>query len=166
MHGELRMLKLHGQLAESLGIPAENIAVVENGRMIEIENRGKLENARMRLGERIPGGYVFVDGTSVGDINQKVIREREALGRDGVLMIILTVEKHNRRLRNPAEIFSSGLLPNEVMQDYMPALRKRIEEAVRKPEGNLQQNVEETVKGFIYKEMERRPVIFVNVNQV
>ncbi len=166
MHGELRMLKLHGQLAESLGIPAENIAVVENGRTIELENRGKLENARMRLGERIPGGYVFVDGSSVGDINQKVIRERESLGRDGVLMIILSVDKHNRKLRNPAEIFSSGLLPNEVMQEYMPALRKRIEEAVHKPEGNLQQNVEETVKGFIYKEMERRPVIFVNVNMV
>jgi ribonuclease J len=166
MHGELRMLKLHGQLAETLGIPAENIAVVENGRVIELENRGKLEHARMRLGERIPGGYVFVDGSSVGDVNQKVIRERESLGRDGVLMIILTVDRRNRNLRGPAEIFSSGLLPNENMQEYMPALRKRIEDAVRKPEGNLQQNVEETVKGFIYNEMGRRPVIFVNVNKV
>ncbi|MGB8253496.1 MAG: ribonuclease J [Anaerolineaceae bacterium] len=166
MHGELRMLKLHGQLAESLGIPVENIAVVENGRVIELENHGKLEHARMRLGERLPGGYVFVDGSSVGDVNQKVINERENLGRDGVLMIILSVDKHNRRLRNPAEIFSSGLLPNEAMQEYMPALRKRIDDAVRKPEGNLQQNVEETVKNFIYRELERRPVIFVNLNMV
>jgi ribonuclease J len=166
MHGELRMLKLHGQLAESLGIPAENIAVVENGRVIEIENHGKLENARMRLGERLPGGYVFVDGSSVGDINQKVITERETLGRDGVLMVNLSVDKRNRRPFGQIEIASRGLLPDQSLGEYLPALRKRIDEAVRRPEGNLQQNVEETIKNFLYKELERRPVIFVNISKI
>jgi ribonuclease J len=165
IHGELRMLKLHGKLAESLGIPAENIAVVENGRVIELENRGKLENARMRLGERLPGGYVFVDGSGVGDVNQKVIRERETLGRDGVVMVALSVDKRNRRPIGQIEITSSGLLPDASLGEYLPLLRKRIDDAVRRPEGNLQQNVEQTVNNFIYKELKRRPVIFVNIQK-
>jgi ribonuclease J len=165
MHGELRMLKLHGKLAESLGIPPENIAVVENGCVIELENRGKLENARMRLGARIPGGYVFVDGSGVGDVNTKVIRERETLGRDGVMMVSLSVDKKNRRPFGQIEITSRGMLPDESLGEYLPALRKRIDEAVRRPEGNLQQNVEETVNNFLFKELKRRPVIFVNIHK-
>jgi ribonuclease J len=165
MHGELRMLKLHGELAHTLGIPEENIAVVENGRVIELENHGRLENARMRLGERLPGGYVFVDGTSVGDVNQKVISEREMLGRDGVLMVNMSVDKTNRRPYGQIEISSRGFLPDQSLNEYLPALRKRIDDAVRRPEGNLQQNVEETIKNFVFKELERRPVIFVNIHK-
>ncbi len=165
MHGELRMLKLHSQLAHSLGIPEEDIAVVENGRVIEIDNRGRLEHARMRLGERLPGGYVFVDGSSVGDVNQKVISERDMLGRDGVLMVNLSVEKSTRRPYGQIEISSRGFLPDQSLNEYLPALRKRIDDAVRRPEGNLQQNVEETIKNFVFKELERRPVIFVNIHK-
>ena len=147
--------------------PAENIAVVENGRVIEIENHGKLENARMRLGERLPGGYVFVDGSSVGDVNQKVIRERETLGRDGVLMVTLSVDKRIRRpLSGRSRSPAAGCCRIESLGEYLPALRKRIDEAVRRPEGNLQQNVEETVKNFIFKELERRPVVFVNISKI
>jgi ribonuclease J len=119
----------------------------------------------MRLGERLPGGYVFVDGSSVGDVNQKVIHERETLGRDGVLMVNLSVDKNIRRPFGQIEISSRGLLPEENLGEYLPALRKRIDEAVRRPEGKMQQNVEETIKNFIYKELERRPVIFVNIHK-
>ena len=73
IHGELRMLKHHARLAEQVGIPAERIAVVENGQVIEFDD------GKMRLGERIPGGYVFVDGAGVGDVSPSVVRERESL---------------------------------------------------------------------------------------
>jgi ribonuclease J len=77
IHGELRHLKQHAAIARDVGIDPDNIAVVENGTVLEFEN------GEMSVGERVPGGYVFVDGTGVGDVGPAVMREREALARDG-----------------------------------------------------------------------------------
>ena len=80
MHGEYRHLVLHSRLAKKIGIPAENIQVVESGQVIEI-NRDAI-----RLGEVVGGGNVLVDGLSVGDIGAAVLRDRTHLARDGFLV--------------------------------------------------------------------------------
>src|SRR5512134_2568626 len=75
IHGELRQLKRHAQLAVEVGIPAECAIVVENGQIVE------LAGGRIRLGDRIPGGYIFVDGQSIGEVDYDIMREREKLAR-------------------------------------------------------------------------------------
>ena len=87
VHGELRHLKQHGQMAQELGMSAENIAVVENGTIIEFEDE------LMRITNRVPGGYVFVDGSRVGDIGPAVVRERETLSRDGFVSVSVLIDK-------------------------------------------------------------------------
>ena len=101
-HGELRQLKRHAWLAEQVGIPTENIFVIENGQIIE------LENGKVRLAERIPGGYVVVEGSSVSDADSDVLREREQLSRSGIFVINLSVDKKTNRLLDDPEIIKIG----------------------------------------------------------
>ncbi len=86
IHGELRHLHQHARLANLVGIPNENIAVIENGRVIE------LEDGEMQIGDRLPGGHIFVDGAGVGDIGEAEVREREMLAKDGFVLVSLILE--------------------------------------------------------------------------
>jgi len=159
IHGELRMLKQHANLARQVGIPEENICVVENGQVVEIQDE------QIRLGERIPGGYVFVDGSGVGDVGPAVMREREALARDGIVLVNLTLDRATGRLQRDAEIISRGFILNNESEVILNAMRKRINEAVVRANGNLQADIEQTVKTFLFNETRRRPMVFVTVSR-
>jgi ribonuclease J len=160
IHGELRMLKQHAHLAEQIGIPTENIAVVENGQVIEFED------GKMSLAERIPGGYVFVDGSGVGDVSTSVMRERESLARDGIVLINLTVEKSSGKLLQTPEIISRGFILPEDGEGIMASMRKRIGEVVSRANGNLQGDIELTARTFLFNETKRRPMIFVTISKL
>ena len=160
VHGELRMLKQHAHLAEQIGMAPENIAVVENGQVIEFQD------GVMSLGERIPGGYVFVDGSGVGDVSSSVMREREALARDGIVLVNLSLDKRTGKLSMVPEIISRGFILSEDGDAIMTSLRKRINEVVSRANGNLQGDIELTVKTFLFNETRRRPMVFVTVSRM
>jgi ribonuclease J len=159
IHGELRMLKHHAQLAEEVGIPKENIAVVENGQMIEFVD------GRMRIGERIPGDYIFVDGSGVGDVDQSIVRERETLGRDGVMLVNLEINAKTGQLQGQPEILTRGFMLEEELEGVMGDLQKQVKDSVHKSNGNLEKDVLQTLKSYLYKETKRNPFIFVSVNR-
>ena len=160
IHGELRHLRQHALLAGEVGLPEENIAVIENGQVIEFEN------GRMSLGERVPGGYVFVDGSGVGDVGPSVVREREALARDGIVVISLMLEKSTGCLREEPEIITRGFVYKRDAEDLLAIARRRITETVSRGNGNLQNDVEQTIKAFFYNETKRRPTVFVTIKRV
>jgi ribonuclease J len=159
IHGELRHLHLHAEMARELGIPSENIAQIENGQAIEFEN------GQMRRAERVPGGYVFVDGASVGDIGPSVVREREALARDGFVLVNLILDKGTGRLREDPEIITRGFVYHREADELLAATRKRIRETVRNTGGNPQNDIAQSVKSLLYNETRRRPMIFVTLTQ-
>ena len=160
IHGELRHLHQHASLAREVGIPAENIAVVENGQVIEFEN------GRMRLGERVPGGYVFVDGSSVGDIGPSVVREREILSREGFVMVNLRLDPNSGKLVREPEIVTKGFVYEPESDELILETVRRIARTVESANGNLQKDVEKQVKNFLYNETKRRPMVFVSVVEV
>lgn len=161
IHGELRHLHQHAHLAQEVGIPAENIAVVENGQVIEFVN------GEMRLGERVPGGYVFVDGGGVGDVNPEIMREREALARDGIVIVFLVLDKHTGRLKGEPEIITRGFVYHYGGKDLLSTLRQRVIEALlNRSNGNLQSDIEQATKTFLYHETKRRPMVFVTISRV
>jgi len=92
IHGEIRQLKRHASLGMELGVPPENIAIVQNGQVIEFEN------GIMRLAGLVPTSHVFVDGSSVGDVGLEVMRERESLSQDGIVMVHLVLDKKTGKL--------------------------------------------------------------------
>lgn len=159
IHGELRMLKQHAKMAHEVGIPKENIFVVENGQIIE------LVDGEIRLGERIPGGYIFVDGSGVGDVDRSIVRERDILGQDGVMVVNLNVNKKTGKLRGQPEILTRGFMLPEELDNVMGSLNDRINKTVSKSNGNLEKALLQSLKSYFYQETKRSPFIFVTVNR-
>jgi ribonuclease J len=158
VHGELRHLHQHAALAREVGIPAENIAVVENGAVIEFQNDA------MKLGERVPGGYVFVDGTGVGDIGPAVMREREMLAESGVVIVNLRVGGGGQLLGKP-DILSKGFVFVKDEAEMFEAAQNQIAKVAANADGVLKERVEATLSDFFYSETKRRPMIFALINQ-
>lgn len=160
IHGELRQLKRHAYIAEQMGIPVENIAVVTNGQVIE------LQDGQMSLGERVTTSYVFVDGSGVGDVGPHVMREREELSRDGVVIISLALDASGHELRGQPEVITRGFIDAPSNNILLEGLTKRIVESVGPANGNLKADVEHAVRTFLYSETHRSPAVFVAVNKL
>jgi ribonuclease J len=156
IHGELRHLKQHAVLAQEIGIPPDQIAVVENGTVIEFQD------GKMRIGERIPGGYVFVDGSGVGDIGPQVMRDREALARDGFVIVQLAFNRKTGQLiRNP-EIVSKGFVFLREAEALFDQALARIRSLVKNVNHeDLKARIEKDLAKFFYAETKRRPMILV-----
>ena len=160
VHGELRHLKQHATIAQDVGVPQENIAVIENGQIVEFED------GVMSIGERIPGGYVFVDGSQVGDVGPSVVREREALAKDGIVVISLILEKSTGRLIEEPEILTRGFVYKKDAKELLNLAKNRITDTINQGNGNIQNDIEQTVKTFFYNETKRRPMVFVTINRL
>ncbi len=161
VHGELRQLHQHAALAQEVGIPAENIAIVENGTTIEFTKD------TMKIGERVPGGYVYVDGTGVGDIGPAVLRERENLARDGFVVVNLLIDKKTRKLLEKPHIVSKGFVFVRDSDELFASAARKAEVAAFSANGKgVARAVEETLSDFFYAEMKRRPMVFTVVNEV
>ena len=158
IHGELRMLKQHARLGIEVGMDERQIAIVENGRVIEFAH------GEMRLGERIPGGYVFVDGSGVGDVDRSVMREREMLSQDGIVLLNLMIDQRSGDLKD-IEIISRGFMTSTESEELFNDLQARIGKLAKHANGRLQQDVSKLAKSYLYEETKRRPVVFVNVSR-
>lgn len=150
------MLKAQARLAESIGMEPEQIAIVENGRVISF-NHGE-----MTIGERIPGGYVFVDGSGVGNTDQSTIRQREQLGNDGVIVLNLVLDAKDNAFRE-LKIQSRGFMTEEDSEPLFSELRSRVERLALSPSNNLERDLHNTARNLIYDDTRRQPVIFASV---
>ncbi|HEC21972.1 MAG TPA: ribonuclease J [Chloroflexi bacterium] len=164
VHGELRHLHLHSKIAMQLGIPPENIAVVENGTVLT------LTADSLTVGERVPGGYVFVDGSGVGDIGPEVLRDREKLGRDGFVIVNLTLDSETRQLIGEPEIISRGFVYQRAAHELLQGARGTISRVIssngRTSLRQVRHEVEKQLERFFYNETKRRPMVFAFVTEV
>jgi ribonuclease J len=159
IHGELRQLKRHGALAVQVGIPEENVIVVENGQVVE------LSGGRIKLGDRIPGDYVFVDGQSIGDVDYEIMRERGKLARNGIFLIDISVDKLDGRLLHDPEIITRGFVSSDDDEEMIPEVRKRIMEVVNGGGLDNEKDIVNAVKSYLYEETKRRPMVLVTLSK-
>ena len=159
IHGELRQLKRHGQLAVEVGIPQECVIVVENGQIVELSGN------RIKLGERIPGGYVFVDGQSIGDVDYDIMREREKLARNGIFLIDISVDDLSGRLLHDPEIITRGFVSPDDAEKLLPEVRRRIMDVVNGGGYDSEKDIANAVKSYLYEETKRRPMVLVTLSK-
>jgi ribonuclease J len=159
IHGELRQLKRHAELAIQVGLPEQNVIVVENGQVVE------LSGGKIKLGDRIPGGYVFVDGQSIGDVDYDIMRERGKLARNGIFLIDISVDKLDGRLLHDPEIITRGFVSPEDAEEIIPEVRKRIMEVVNGGGGDNVKDIVNAVKSYLYEETKRRPMVLVTLSK-
>ncbi len=159
MHGELHMLHRHAMMAEEMGIAPDNIFIAENGQVIE------LSNGEVTLGERIPGGYVFVDGDSIGGTNYKVMQERERLSQGGIFLIDLNIDKFTGKLLHDPEIITRGFVTPEEAEDLIPIVQKKVVDII---EGGIDnpKRVMNVIRSFLYNETKRKTMVFVTSSKV
>jgi ribonuclease J len=157
IHGELRHLKLHAKLAREVGIPAENIAAVQNGYVLTFED------GRLTVGERVPGGYVFVDGSLIGEVGPRVIREREALGENGFVTVVARYDRRKGRVLGQPRILTGGFVYTPESGDLLD----RAQDVVRSagsvqsgtPARQVEKRIERALADFFYQQTRRNPVV-------
>ena len=159
IHGELRQLRRHGQLAVEVGVPEECVIVVENGQIVE------LSGGRIKLGERIPGGYVFVDGQSIGEVDYDIMREREKLARNGIFLIDISVDDLSGRLLHDPEIITRGFVSPDEAERLLPEVRRKIMDVVNGGGYDSEKDIANAVKSYLYGETKRRPMVLVTLSK-
>jgi ribonuclease J len=159
IHGELRQLTKHGQLAQEVGMSQKDIFVVENGQIVE------LSGGVVRLAERIPGEYIFVDGESIGDIDYGVMKERGMLARNGILLIDISLDKMTGRLLHEPEIVTRGFVSPQDAEKLVPEVRKRVMEMVDGGGLENQKDIVSAVKSYLHEMVKRRPMVFVTLSK-
>ena len=157
IHGELRHLKQHAVLAKETGFPGENVLVIENGQVIEFENE------ELKIKDRIPGNYVFVDGSRVGEIGPSVVREREQLSQDGVVLISLVLDRKGKLHEEP-EIISRGFVYKHDEDNLIDQTRQKVIEVVEKTQGDLHSELVQSIRSFLYNKTKKRPVVLTTLN--
>ncbi len=162
IHGEYRHLVLHAQLAEEIGIPRENIFVVESGQVILFDGE------EMRLGERVAEGYIFVDGAGIGDIDEVVLRDRHHLAQDGFLVAIVPLDVQTGTLTTRPEILTRGFIDPEDAQDLIEAAQEMVESMIRPglAAPTLTVKIKEALGRLCYRYTRRRPMILPVVLEV
>jgi len=161
VHGELRHLRQAALLAGQVGIPSSRVAVIENGQIIEFTAEGE-----MRLGGRVPAATIFVDGSGVGDISEDVMRERDELARDGIVMVHILLDKFTGRLSQEPEFIIRGFMMSRDAEQLIAGATHRIEDALLRPNGQQPRELEKDLRSFLFNETGRRPSVFVTVNRV
>ncbi|MBN1641863.1 MAG: ribonuclease J [Anaerolineae bacterium] len=156
IHGELRHLHAHARLAYELDMPHENVLVVENGTILEFTADGAT------IGERIPGGYVFVDGAGVGDVGPILLRERDHLASDGFVIVVVPLTR-DHHLGAPPQIVTRGFVFAPESGDLLSGISDQALDALEKgplsQESDVEQRLREQLEEYIYAQTQRRPMV-------
>jgi ribonuclease J len=167
IHGEFRMLRQHGILAESVGVEKENIFLVDNGDVIEFHN------GEGRKAGKVQAGNVLIDGLGVGDVGNIVLRDRKLLSQDGILVVVITLSKQEGKILSGPDIISRGFvyvresetLLDEANRIVTSTLNKLMLENVNEW-ASLKNHVKEALGRFLYEQTRRRPMILPIIMEV
>jgi ribonuclease J len=170
VHGEYRMLAQHGQLAVKMGVPPEHVVVAQDGDVIEVSADGGIS-----IVNHVPCGNVYVDGSGVGDIGQVVLRDRRVLSRDGILVVVMTVDSETGEPLAGPDIISRGFVYERESEELLESARALVANAVSKhTQGRghtadwayIKNKVRDTLGEFLYERIRRRPMILPLVVEV
>jgi ribonuclease J len=157
----------HGRLAIETGVRPENVFIIENGTPIELYADGSAHR-----GQPVPAGYVFVDGLSVGDVGEVVLRDRRALANDGMFIIVVTVDKQTGEVIGRPEIITRGFVHGNERDPIIDGAADRVVAAIENPGDHiveialLKSQIKDGVSRFLYEQTKRRPMVFPVVVEV
>jgi ribonuclease J len=168
VHGEMRQLVAHAKLGKALGIPEDHIVIAEDGDIIEVSPEG------IQKADHHPCGNIFVDGLGVGDIGSIVMRDRQVLAQDGILMAILTVDKETGQPVAGPDIISRGFIYMRDADELIELARAHVLESFGMHSRNghtadwtyVKAKIKDTLGDFLYEKTRRRPMILPVVMEV
>ena len=160
VHGEYRMLWQHAELAESMGMSRKNIVIPEMGQVIE------MNATSLSLGEQIPTGGVLVDGLGIGDVGNVVLRDRKHLSQDGLIIVVMAIDRDQGVLVSGPDIISRGFIYVRENEDIIESTREVVRSILLssgKLEGEewpaLKNHIKDELHRYIYEKIKRNPMI-------
>ncbi|HZS75235.1 MAG TPA: ribonuclease J [Ktedonobacteraceae bacterium] len=166
IHGEYRQLVLHAKLAYSLGIPEDHIVIAEDGDIVQVTQDSA------KVVDHTACGNVFVDGLGVGDVGQIVLRDRQVLAQDGILMVVLTVDKETGQPLAGPDIVTRGFVYMRDSEELLDSARERVLESFVSLNGHssdwafVKDKIRHTLSEYLYDKTHRRPMILPVVMEV
>lgn len=170
IHGNYFMLRLHADLAESVGISKDNIIIGGNGKVIELT-----ANTIRMTKEEVPAQYVFVDGLGVGDVGEVVLRDRQMLAEDGIFVIITIVDSKTGKVYTSPDIISRGFIYLRENQELLKQVRHKVKEIVEHTTTAgqhpvnwpyVRDNIRDEIGQFLYQKTHRRPMVLPVVTEI
>ena len=167
VHGEYRQLMAHADTAKKLGIPAKNIFITHNGRTLELsENEAKFTTS-------VPSGKVLVDGLGVGDVGNIVLRDRQHLSQDGLIVIVLTMDSSTGEIVSGPDVISRGFVYVRESENLMEEVKKVIKDEVAEFEANhvtdwstIKSTLKDNLRDYIFQKTKRDPMILPIIMEV
>lgn len=160
VHGEYSFLKQHGDLAASMGMDDSHIHILENGNVLELSKKG------VKLGKPVTSGHVLIDGLGVGDVGNIVLRDRKRLSEDGLIIVVMTLDKETGKVISGPDIVSRGFVYVRESEELMTGARNVIADALKKLEerevrewSTIKNDVKDSLKDYLYQNTKRNPMI-------
>jgi ribonuclease J len=160
VHGEYRHLKLHGQLAQKLGMSAENIIIPEAGRAYVVNE------SSIKASETVPSGAVLVDGLGIGDVGEVVLRDRKHLSQDGLIIVVLTIQKKEGILLAGPDIISRGFVYMKESEALIDEMRDVVQNVIDNASlkemmqrQDMKSKIRRDLRKFLYNKTRRKPMI-------
>ncbi len=167
VHGEYRHLKRHAELAESLGIHKDNIFLISSGDVLELsEEKGEVTG-------KVPCGAILVDGLGVGDVGNIVLRDRQHLSENGLIIIVVTLEKYSNQVLSGPDIVSRGFVYVRESENLMDEAKECVNNALQhcldrgvNDWGKIKNEVKDSLSDYIWKKTKRNPMILPIIMEV
>jgi ribonuclease J len=167
IHGEHRMLRAHGQLAELVGVRPENIFICDNGDVVEFSD------GKARYGSKVTTGNVLIDGLGVGDVGNIVLRDRKLLSQDGILVVVVTLGKNNGKILSGPDIISRGFVYVRESEKLLEEANRIVTQTMEKCANervsewaSLKTSIRDALSRFLYDKTRRRPMILPIIMEV
>ena len=167
VHGEYKHLKAHAKLAEEVGVPKENIFLIESGDVLEIDNE------EARVAGKVQTGDVFVDGLGIGDVGNTVIRDRQRLSEDGILVAIICIEPDSGQVVSGPDIISRGFVyireAEEIVEEAKQVAQDVLDNALSTEKSEwikLKNSIKEALGEYVWRKTRRRPMILPVIMEV
>ena len=167
VHGEYRHLVYHSMLARKLDIPKENIFILKNGDILEISDKEAKRNGRVN------SGRIFIDGKGMGGVEEMVLRDRLRLAHDGIVLILLGIEKLTGNIVSGPDIISRGFVLEDASQEVITNVKKLLTDTIKELDKELisdtsllKAKMRSTLKKYLRNTMERRPMILPIIFEV
>ncbi|MEY8346843.1 ribonuclease J [Bacillus cereus] len=167
IHGEFRMLHHHSLLAESVGVKKENIYVISNGDVVDIKNQVAWKS------RRIPAGNIYVDGLGIGDVGNAILRDRKQLSEDGMLVIVITLGKTERKIISGPDTISRGFVYVRDSEEFLQRINQLVVTTINNLQKEnvsqwnvLKKEIKEVLGQFVYSHTKRKPMILPIIIEV
>jgi ribonuclease J len=154
------MLKAHAKLAKAMGIPSDNIIIPEKGEVIE------LNEEEMFYHGKVPSGNVLIDGSGVGDVGNIVLRDRKLFSQDGVVVVVVTLKKSEKRIIGEPEMITRGFVyvreSEKLIEESISIVKEGVEKYLIKDSidwGGIKQEIREKLNLFLFEKTKRKPMI-------